>query len=280
MHIGAKICMALLLLAVQQVAFSQNSTLQVLNATVMEGRPVFFRLTIGNPSLNGTAVERSFVGPDGTRIRLEKLTDVGMESNFSWTAPNNQEGMWTVELNVSGVDFEQQKVVNEMLVAEFNVTKLMSHGNAKFVIFALSALTSLFTTVLSYFMVDQKRLKVVREKVSEFQKEMMAAQRSGDQKKIAKMKKKQAEMLSLQSELMRSQFKPMIIYMIPLFAVFYFLQAQYNLVPVVELPFRLSFLQFFHQNNAISPDQFGFIAWYFASATWFSSIFRKIFGVM
>lgn len=280
MHIGAKICVALLLLAVQQVAFSQNSTLQVLNATVMEGRPVFFRLTIGNPSLNGTAVERSFVGPDGTRIRLEKLTDVGMESNFSWTAPNNQEGMWTVELNVSGVDFEQQKVVNEMLVAEFNVTKLMSHGNAKFVIFALSALTSLFTTVLSYFMVDQKRLKVVREKVSEFQKEMMAAQRSGDQKKIAKMKKKQAEMLSLQSELMRSQFKPMIIYMIPLFAVFYFLQAQYNLVPVVELPFRLSFLQFFHQNNAISPDQFGFIAWYFASATWFSSIFRKIFGVM
>jgi len=280
LHIGAKICMALLLLAVQQVAFSQNSTLQVLNATVMEGRPVFFRLTIGNPSLNGTAVERSFVGPDGTRIRLEKLTDVGMESNFSWTAPNNQEGMWTVELNVSGVDFEQQKVVNEMLVAEFNVTKLMSHGNAKFVIFALSALTSLFTTVLSYFMVDQKRLKVVREKVSEFQKEMMAAQRSGDQKKIAKMKKKQAEMLSLQSELMRSQFKPMIIYMIPLFAVFYFLQAQYNLVPVVELPFRLSFLQFFHQNNAISPDQFGFIAWYFASATWFSSIFRKIFGVM
>jgi uncharacterized membrane protein (DUF106 family) len=272
--------MALLFLAVQQVAFSQNSTLQVLNATVIEGRPVFFRLTIGNPSLNGTAVERSFVGPDGTRIRLEKLTDVGMESNFSWTAPNNREGMWTVELNVSGVDFEQQKVVNEMLVAEFNVTKLMSHGDAKFVIFALSALTSLFTTVLSYYMVDQKRLKSVREKVSAFQKEMMAAQRSGDQKKIAKMKKKQAEMLSLQSELMRSQFKPMIIYMIPLFAVFYFLQAQYNLVPVVELPFRLSFMQFFHQNNAISPDQFGFIAWYFASATWFSSIFRKIFGVM
>ncbi len=280
MDIRAKACAVLLFIAVLQGTSCQDSTIEVLNASVPEGRPVFFRLTVGSSSLNDTAVERSFVGPDGTRIRLEKLSDVGMGTNFSWTTPNNQEGRWTIELNVSGVDFEQQKVVNEMLVAEFNVTKLMSHGDAKFVIFVLSALTSFFTTVLSYFMVDQKRLKVVREKVSEFQKEMMAAQRSGDQKKIAKMKKKQAEMLSLQSELMRSQFKPMIIYMIPLFAVFYFLQAQYNLVPVVELPFRLSFLQFFHQNNAISPDQFGFIAWYFASATWFSSLFRKIFGVM
>lgn len=280
MEIWAEACAILFFLAILHGASCQNSTIRVLNASVPEGSPVFFKLSIGNPSLNDTTVEGNFIGPDGTSIRLDKISVVGMEANFSWTTPNNQEGMWSVELNVSGVDFERQRVVNEMLVAEFNVTKLMSHGNAKFVIFALSAVTSLFTTVLSYFMVDQRRLKVVREKVSEFQKEMMAAQRSGDQKKIAKMKKKQAEMLSLQSELMRSQFKPMIIYMIPLFAVFYFLQAQYNLIPVVELPFRLSFMQFFHQNNAISPDQFGFIAWYFVSATWFSSLFRKIFGVV
>jgi len=268
------------LLALVRGGHSQNSTLEVLNASVPEGKPVFFRLIIDYPSLNLTTVEGNYVGPDGTGIRLEKIADVGSQSNFSWTTPYNREGRWTLELNVSGVDFQQQRPVSYALAAEFNVTKVMSHGDAKFVIFALSAFTSLFTTILSYYMVDQKRLKVVREKVSAFQKEMMAAQRSGDQKKIAKMKKKQAEMLSLQSELMRSQFKPMIIYMIPLFAVFYFLQAQYNLVPVVELPFRLSFMQFFHQNNAISPDQFGFIAWYFASATWFSSIFRKIFGVM
>ncbi len=280
MRIRVKAWAALLFIAVLQEASCQGSTLQVLNASVMEGSTVFFRLTIGNPSLTGISMEGNFVGPDGTVIRLEKLADVGAGSNFSWRTPFNREGRWRLDLNVSGVDFEQQRIVSEMLVAEFEVTKMMSQGNAKFVIFVLSALTSLFTTLLSYYMVDQKRLKVVREKVSEFQKELMAAQRSGDQKKIAKMKKKQAEMLSLQSELMRSQFKPMIIYMIPLFAVFYFLQAHYNLVPVVELPFRLSFMQFFHQNNAISADQFGFIAWYFASATWFSSIFRKMFGVV
>ncbi len=219
------------------------------------------------------------------------LKDVQGETEFEWrTAFNgkvgkvvvdeNEIGNWTVKVVVTGIDFSINGTVEETFTADFNITRVYSQRNPKFVIFGLSILTSMFTTIATYFMVDQKKAKAIREKVSGMQKEILEAQRSGDKKRINKAKKKQTEMMALQSEMMRNQFKPMIIYMIPLFAVFYFLRSQFDMVPVAELPFKLGFMQFFHQNNPISPDQFGFIAWYFATATWFGTIFRKIIGVV
>ncbi len=258
----------------------QQYSLEVLNLSVVEGQNVTYRVTVEYPALTNLSVQQTFIGPEGAMVILDPVAGVAPNSTHHWRTPFNKEGSWTLKVLVTGVDFENARFVSESLEAGFNVTKMMSERNPKYVILVLGAVTSLLTTVLSYLMIDQKRAKMVREKVSEFQKEMMAAQRSGDQKRIAKMRKRQSEMMALQSEMMKGQLKPMIIYMLPLFAVFYFLQSQYNLIPVIELPFRLGFMQFFHQNNAISPDQFGFIAWYFASATWFGSIFRKVLGVV
>ena len=219
------------------------------------------------------------------------LKNVQGETKFEWRTAFNgrvgkvvvdeeEAGNWTLKVRVTGIDFSKEGTIDETLTADFNITKIYSQRNPKFIIFGLSILTSMFTSVATYFMVDQNKAKAVKEKVSAMQKEIMDAQRSGDKKRIMKAKKKQTEMMALQSEMMRNQFKPMIIYMIPLFAVFYFLRSQYDMVPVAELPFKLGFMQFFHQNNPISPDQFGFIAWYFATATWFGTIFRKIIGVV
>jgi uncharacterized membrane protein (DUF106 family) len=220
-----------------------------------------------------------------------KLSNLGGETTFEWRTPFSgkigktkvdleERGNWSLRLDVTAVDFGRNTTVSDSFGAEFNVTKMLSERNPKFIVFALSILTSTFTSVATYFMVDQKKAKMIKEKVSVMQKEIMEAQRSGDKKRIAKAKKKQSEMMALQSDMMRNQFKPMIIYMIPLFAVFYFLRAQFDMVPVAELPFRLGFMDFFHQNNPISADQFGFIAWYFATASWFGTIFRKILGVV
>ena len=271
---------ALLLFLAVAGGLSQDFKFEMLNQSVVEGTPIFYDITVLNPSLSHVSIEATtFTGPDGTEIKLlDNVKNLTGKKQFKWTTPFNNEGEWTLKLVMSGVDFTQNRTVDESLDANFNVTKLLSERNPKYIIFLLSVATSMFTTMATYFMVDQKKAKAIKEKVSAMQKEVMAAQRSGDKKKIAKAKQKQSEMMSLQSEMMRNQFKPMIIYMIPLFAVFYFLRAQFDMVPVVELPFRLGFMQFFHQHNAISVDQFGFIAWYFASATWFGSIFRKILG--
>ena len=273
----------LILVAVSQFflvpGYSQDFRLELLNNTVKEGQPIFFNLTVLNPSLSNVSVRQVFLGPENTTIRLAER-ELSGSTLRSWKTPYNKEGEWTLKVEASGIDFERDRVVKQKLEASFNVTKIYSSGNPKFVIFILSAVTSFFTTLINYFMIDQKRARAIKEKVSEFQKEMIAAQKSGDKKRIAKMRRKQAEMMNLQSEMMKNQMKPMIIYMLPLLGVFYYLQAHYNLIPVVELPFRIGFLQFFHQNNPISPDQFGFIAWYLVSATWFGSVFRKIFGVV
>ena len=271
---------ALLLILAMAGGLSQDFEFEMLNQSVVEGQPIFYDITVLNPSLNDVSIRAIFTGPDGTEIKLDEAKNLTGKKQFKWATPFNNEGEWTLKLVMSGVDFKQDRIVDESLDANFNVTKLLSERNPKYIIFFLSVATSMFTTMATYFMVDQKKAKAIKEKVSAMQKEVMAAQRSGDKKKIAKAKQKQSEMMSLQSEMMRNQFKPMIIYMIPLFAVFYFLRAQFDMVPVVELPFRLGFMQFFHQHNAISVDQFGFIAWYFASATWFGSIFRKILGVV
>jgi uncharacterized membrane protein (DUF106 family) len=226
------------------------------------------------------------------------LKDIRGETKFEWrtlyngrvtnfpadlaklTVDEGEKGNWTARVVVSAIDFERDAEVRDTFTASFNVTRVMSERNPKFIVFALSILTSTFTSVATYFMVDQKKARLIKDKVSAMQKEIMDAQRSGDKKRIAKAKRKQSEMMSMQSEMMRNQLKPMVIYMIPLFAVFYFLRSQFNMVPVAELPFKLGFMQFFHQNNPISPDQFGFIAWYFATATWFGTIFRKVLGVV
>ena len=271
---------AFLLFLAMAGGLSQDFEFEMLNQSVVEGTPVFYDITVLNPSLSDASIKATFTAPDGTEIKLDEVKNLTGKKQFKWITPFNNEGEWTLKLVMSSVDFKQDRIVDESLDANFNVTKLLSERNPKYIIFLLSVATSMFTTMATYFMVDQKKGKAIKEKVSAMQKEVMAAQRSGDKKKIAKAKQKQSEMMSLQSEMMRNQFKPMIIYMIPLFAVFYFLRAQFDLVPVVELPFRLGFMQFFHQHNAISADQFGFIAWYFASATWFGSIFRKILGVV
>jgi len=270
----------LLFILVAGVAAAENFQLTLFNQSVDEGQTITYKVEVVNPSLSGVSLGQVFIGPDGGRIKLEEIKNVTGLSTFQWKTPFNREGTWRLRVNLTAIDFESKRIVDETQEVGFNVTKLVSTRWPKYIIFALSALTSLFTTLASYFMIDQKRAKAIREKVSAMQKELMAAQRSGDKKRIAKAKRKQSEMMSLQSEMMRNQFKPMIIYMLPLLAVFYYLQSQYNLIPVAELPFKLSFMQFFHKNNGISADQFGFIAWYFSSATWFGSIFRKVFGVV
>lgn len=299
---------------------SENFQLELFNDQAEEGDMIYFNVSILNPKLSNVTVEVKFIGPSGDSLAFSlpredrsrwlppsfppgtgtvngSQKDVSLkrmrgETKFAWRTLFNgrvdndnifdrkEEGNWTLSVTLTAVDFERSALIEETEKREFNVTRLEAGSGGKFVIFILSALTSLFTTAASYFMVDQNKARALKKKVNDMQKEIMDAQRSGDKKRIAKAQQKQSQMMSLQGEMMRNQFKPMIIYMIPLFAVFYFLRAQYDLVPVVELPFRLSFMQFFHQNNPISPDQFGFIAWYFASATWFGSIFRKVIGVV
>ncbi len=301
------------------IALCQDFEFEFYTSTVEEGGVITFNLSVLRQSLAGVAADVSFISPDGMVLQfvLPPQEDRGIfippayppatgrvnesesgslknmqgQTKFEWRTPFNgrvgkttvdegEKGNWTAKVSVSAIDFAGNRTVDETFTADFNVTKIYSERNPKFIVFGLSILTSMFTTIATYFMVDQKKAKMVKEKVSAMQKEIMDAQRSGDKKRIAKAKRKQSEMMTLQGEMMRNQMKPMIIYMIPLFAVFYFLRAQFNLVPVAELPFRLSFMQFFHQNNPISADQFGFIAWYFATATWFGTIFRKLLGVM
>jgi uncharacterized membrane protein (DUF106 family) len=306
----------LLLFVAMGSAHSKDFELELLVSDVEEGQQIVFNLTPLNPSLRNVQVGATLIGPDGevefvlpapdrrmwpapsfppgtgrvNGTEVAEMDDISGETKFEWRTPFNgriqknildkeEEGNWTLRVVVKGVDFENDQSVQQTLEANFTITRLLSVRNPKYIIFAISAVTSLFTTVATFAMVDQKRAKMIREKVKTMQKEVMTAQRSGDKKKITKAKKKQSEMMALQSEMFRSQLKPMIIYMIPLFAVFYFLRSQFDMIPVAELPFRLGFMQFFHQNNGISVNQFGFIAWYFASATWFGSIFRKILGV-
>jgi len=319
-RINPALALVLLTILFLPAGLSQDFKLELFSDRVEEGQTIWFNFTVLNSNLSNVEVSPVFVAPDGTEVPFAfptqdesvrrrfpsqippasgtvngsetgSLDNMRGETKFEWRTPFNGKvlkvpvdpeelGNWSVKVTATAVDFKTDKTVTETLTDGFNITKVYSERNPKFIVFGLSILTSMFTTLATYFMVDQKKAKMVRDKVSTMQKEIMEAQRSGDKKRIAKAKKKQSEMMALQSDMMRNQFKPMIIYMIPLFAVFYFLRSQFDMVPVAELPFRLSFMDFFHQNNPISADQFGFIAWYFATASWFGTIFRKIIGVV
>ena len=88
-----------------------------------------------------------------------------------------------------------------------------------------------------------------------FQKEMMAAQKSGDPKAMAKVQKNQAEFMAAQS--MMNSFKPMIVTFLPIILLFWWMASQPAINKMfVELPafvFYVLLVPVFHMVYHQSP---------------------------
>ncbi|MEM2874945.1 MAG: EMC3/TMCO1 family protein [Candidatus Hadarchaeales archaeon] len=157
-----------------------------------------------------------------------------------------------------------------LAVGKIGVTLPPIYELSMLIILGVSMVVSFLVTLLNRRMVNWRLVREARARLSEFQEEYREASRKKDAKLMHKLQLRQAEVMRLQSEVMKQTMKPTLVYMIPLFVLWYILLSAYSGWVVAWLPFRID-LPF------LGPVAvFGVGLWYFITYLGFSQVFRKI----
>jgi uncharacterized membrane protein (DUF106 family) len=160
-------------------------------------------------------------------------------------------------------------------------------------VFIIATVVAFLITLANKLLVNQDRLAYIQGEMKGYQSEMMKAQKSGDEKAMAKMQKKQAEFMDLQKEMMGNSFKPMIVTMIPILLIFWWMATvpaiagtAGQLGLVVKLPtiafYNLLvplFHMFYKQSPGVPYQAIEWLGWYILCSFAMSLIWRKYLGL-
>jgi uncharacterized membrane protein (DUF106 family) len=134
-------------------------------------------------------------------------------------------------------------------------------------IFFMSAFVSLIITLMTARFVDQKKMKVLKEKSKSYQEKMKEAQKKGNMKN---MKKYQKEFSKMSMEMMSSSMRPMFFTFPPIILIFSWLRY---LIPyeqvILSLPFSLPYW----------GNELGWLGWYIIVSFAMSPLLKKVFGI-
>lgn len=146
----------------------------------------------------------------------------------------------------------------------------------------LSGAISLLSTLSTFLISDVKRIKRYQREINRFNKMKQEAEKSGDRKLMAKVRRLEPAIMKKQNEIMGMRLKPLLIYMIPLILLFAILSGFYT-EPVAYLPFDLSvWVPIFGSFLGSKTDGlFGmsFFAYYFIWSFFLSTLLNKIVGL-
>lgn len=107
-----------------------------------------------------------------------------------------------------------------------------------------------------------------------FRSELSQATKAGDKQKVEKLKKKQQQMQKMQAEMSMDQMKPTLLFMLPLFGVYYLVSHFIGVNTVIAVaPFPLQLF------GIGPPVEVNFFWWYFICSFTFSSIISRLFGL-
>ena len=107
-----------------------------------------------------------------------------------------------------------------------------------------------------------------------FRSEMSEATKAGDKVKVEKLKKKQAQMQKMQAEISMDQMKPSLLFMVPLFGVYYLVSHFVGINTILAIgPIPIQFF------GIGPPIEINFFWWYFICSFTFSGIISRLFGL-
>ncbi|MCD6381228.1 MAG: DUF106 domain-containing protein [Candidatus Odinarchaeota archaeon] len=146
----------------------------------------------------------------------------------------------------------------------------------------LSGVISIISTLSTFLVSDVNRIRRYQREINRFNKMKQEAEKSGDRKLMAKVRRLEPAIAKKQSEIMGLRLKPLLIYMIPLIVLFAILSGFYT-EPVAYLPFDLSvWIPLFGEFLGSKTDGlFGisFFAYYFIWSFFLSTLINKIVGL-
>lgn len=121
---------------------------------------------------------------------------------------------------------------------------------------------------------DVDKMRRYNAEMKAFRAEMSAATKSGDKQKVEKLKKKQQQMQKMQAEMSMQNFKPTLLFMIPLFGVYWLVSRFVGINTVLAIsPIPLQLM------NIGPPIEVNFFWWYFLASFAFSGIITRLFGL-
>ena len=186
-------------------------------------------------------------------------------------------------VDIFGMVFEALNVVfNPILALDPNPS------NPALTVLIIAFIVSLITTVANKYMVDQDALNERQKAMSDFNKELRAAQKSGDGKKVAELQAKQADMMKDQTAMMTDQFKPMFVTFVPIILIFFWMRSSAIHDLVIILPKTVYWVtltpiwhvigSFMYGGQATIPYGIGWLLWYMICTFGMSQILRKFLG--
>jgi uncharacterized membrane protein (DUF106 family) len=118
-----------------------------------------------------------------------------------------------------------------------------------------------------------EKMRRVNAEMKAFRAELSAAQKAGDKQKLEKLKRKQQQMQKMQAEMSLDNFKPTLLFMLPLLGVYYLVSHFLGsaILAIGPIPLQLF--------NYGPPIQIPFFWWYFICSFTFSGIITRLFGL-
>lgn len=157
-------------------------------------------------------------------------------------------------------------------------------SNPVLTIFVIAFVIALIIVVLQKWLVDFDRMRESQDKMKQLQAEMRAAQQSGDPKAMAKVNKKQQELMPEQMDLMKMQMRPSLITIIPILIIYQGMvqntTISHVVVQITSLQYYLLLIPiwniFWTQSDPLTINFFG---WYILSSFSLSFFLRRVFGL-
>ncbi len=139
-------------------------------------------------------------------------------------------------------------------------------------ILGISVAISLVTTIANRIVIDLDEYRRWMVESRHLQKELMDAMRSGNQRRIAKLQKRQQDMMKTQQKMMMNQWKTMLFTFIPFLLIWQVLTKFFSgVTAVAEMPFKVPW---------IAPQgTLSFWTWYLFCSAFTSIILRRILGL-
>jgi len=132
-----------------------------------------------------------------------------------------------------------------------------------FILF-LAILLTFITSLANRLLTNREQLASWRKQISEWQKEFNEARKSGDKKQLEKAMRKQKQIMQIQSKMFTQQMKVTLIFIVPFFLFWAWINGIYEQTPVAFLP-GFGGLPVFY--------------WYLLCSLAFGTIFSHVLGI-
>jgi len=143
-------------------------------------------------------------------------------------------------------------------------------------ILGIALLISLLTTLVNRRFTDPEKSKAWRKEISDWNKDLRDAQRGKDKKTLEKVMKKQQYIMQLQTKMMWQSMKVSLLFIVPLFVMWWFLGGQYGSTPIAYFPGIGGNLKL----PILNLTFYSLFWWYLLCSLLFGTAFQHVLGLI